>query len=61
MSVIKLLKRIVAPDLTPEQLETLKKNQLAKNLHDFTHGINSDPMGVFAIIFSALIHDVDHR
>ena len=82
MSVSKLLKRIVAPDLTSKQLENLDKNELGRDMHvrkidklptiisscielnilffftqDYTHGINSDPMGVLAIIFSALIHD----
>ena len=64
MSVNKLLKRIVAPDLTSEQLELLKKGggqNFASHLHDFTHGIVSDPMAAFAITFSAIIHDADHR
>jgi len=29
-------------------------------LHDFTYGITSNPMIHFAVILSALIHDVDH-
>lgn len=64
MSVKKLLKRIVAPDLTEEQLEALKskdKSDLASHLHDYTHGINSDPLTSLAVTFSAMIHDVDHR
>jgi hypothetical protein len=64
MSVNKLLKRIVAPELSTEQLEQAKKNgnkDLAFHLHDFSHGLVSDPMAVFAITFSALIHDADHR
>jgi hypothetical protein len=35
--------------------------ELASCLHDYTHGINSDPLAVFGIVFSALIHDADHR
>lgn len=35
--------------------------KVASHLHDYTHGINSDPVTLFAIVFSALIHDVDHR
>ena len=62
MSVSKLLKRIVAPDMTAQQLEQLKNGQnLASHLHDFSHGLVSDPMAVFAITFSAIIHDADHR
>ena len=61
MSVSKLLKRIVAPDMSPEEIDRIKEGEWASHLHDFTHGITSDPLAVFAIIFSALIHDVDHR
>jgi len=58
MSVKKLLKRIVAPELSNQDIKTLKKNpnNLAGRLHDYTHGITSDPLAVFAITFSALIH-----
>jgi hypothetical protein len=64
MSVSKLLKRIVAPDLSRKELEMCTKGSgdaLASHLHDFTHGINSNPMALFAIMFSGLIHDVEHR
>ena len=64
MSVNKLLKRIVAPDFSKEELDhmmTHTQEEVASHLHDFPHGINSDPMALFAITFSALIHDVDHR
>ena len=63
MSVNKLVKRIVAPDLSAADIEIAQDGEglLASHLHDFTHGINSDPMALFAIAFSALIHDVDHR
>jgi hypothetical protein len=62
MSVIKLLNRIAKPDPSPEELDALPmgRKEVAAHLHDFTHGITSDPMAVLAIIFSALIHDVDH-
>jgi hypothetical protein len=59
MAVDKFIKRIVAPEIN-EDLETDEK-RLASRLHDYTHGINSDPLSLFAIVFSALIHDVDHR
>jgi hypothetical protein len=65
MSVTKLLKRIVAPELTTDQLELAWKKggqaDLASHFHDFSHGIVSDPLAVFALTFSALIHDADHR
>jgi 3'5'-cyclic nucleotide phosphodiesterase len=55
----------VAPELTTEQLERSwgKGGQadLASHFHDFSHGIISDPLALFAITFSALIHDADHR
>jgi class 3 adenylate cyclase len=57
MSVVKLLARIVAPDLTTEQK---KSGDIASTLHDHTYGITSDPLTQFACVFSALIHDVDH-
>ena len=58
MSTNKLLKRIVAPDIA---MEKAKSSEIASELHNYTHGINSDPLTIFAIVFSALIHDVDHR
>lgn len=64
MSVNKLLSRVVAPDLMVQDLEDgLKKgrDQVAEEIHAFTHGLTSDPLAVFAIVFSALIHDVDHQ
>jgi hypothetical protein len=51
MSVTKLLNRIVAPDI---------EDTNNKSLHDHTYGITSDPLTRFAVVFSALIHDVDH-
>jgi class 3 adenylate cyclase len=53
MSTVKLLARIVAPELNDE-------DDVGKNLHDHTYGITSDPLTQFACIFAALIHDVDH-
>lgn len=35
-------------------------NAIASDLHDYTYGITSDPLTQFAVLFSALIHDVDH-
>ena len=58
----KFLKRIVSPDLSDEELAKLKENnkKRASHLHEYTHGIHSDPITLFAILFSAIIHDVDH-
>ena len=55
MSVVKLLSRIVVPDLQ----KTLNED-MASTLHDHTYGITSDPLTQFACVFSALVHDVDH-
>jgi class 3 adenylate cyclase len=67
MSAGKLMKRIVLPDgiefddscdktLTSEAQEV----QVARQIHEVTYGISSDPLMQFAVVFSALIHDVDH-
>ncbi len=64
MSARKLLKRVIAPDDVEYRTEAGKKLKsrkiLFKEIHDTTFGISSDPLMQFAIIFSALIHDVDH-
>ena len=54
MSVSKLLSRIAAPDIDETD------QNLASSLHDHTYGITSDPLTQFAVVLSALIHDVDH-
>ena len=54
MSVVKLLSRIVAPDINYDD------DDAASKLHEFTFGITSDPLTQFAVVLSALIHDVDH-
>jgi hypothetical protein len=59
MSVEKFISRIVTPDLDEEELKSTKG--IASILHEYTHGINSDPLTLLAIVFSALIHDTDHR
>jgi len=60
MSVKKLLNRVVAPELTPEQFEKLKNNQadedLACHIHEYTYGINSEPLVLLSLTFAALIH-----
>ena len=59
MAVHKFLARIV----TPDDIDYGRKNvsEIASDLHDYTFGIISDPLTHFAILFSALVHDVDHR
>lgn len=52
------LTRIVTPDIDEEEI---RRGKLASTVHDYTHGINSDPLTLLGIVFSALIHDVDHR
>ena len=65
MSVAKHLKRITTPelDINDDELKACSKDKGAALalIHDYTHGINSDPITHFAIVFSGLIHDVDHR
>lgn len=62
MAVSKFMKRIVSPDLNLDQVNKLGAGKkFAAHLHDFSHGINSDPVTQLAVILSALIHDVDHR
>lgn len=53
MSVDKLLKRIETPNLDHGATQ--------RALHEYTHGLTSDPLMLLAIVMSALIHDVDHR
>jgi hypothetical protein len=55
MSVVKLLSRIVAPDLNSSD-----EKSDDRTLHDHTYGITSDPLTQFSVVLSALIHDVDH-
>ena len=57
MNVVKLLSRIVTPDM--EEDEEVH-DDIEKTLHKYTYGITSDPLTQFACVFSALIHDVDH-
>ncbi|KAL7566017.1 hypothetical protein ACA910_011036 [Epithemia clementina (nom. ined.)] len=66
MSVAKFLKRVVAPNVSSTQLEKWKQGftdakEVHSHMHDYTHGIHGDPLALFAMVFSALIHDADHR
>jgi hypothetical protein len=55
MSVVKLLSRIVVPDIREET-----GKDMASTLYDHMYGITSDSLTQFACVFSALIHDADH-
>ncbi|KAG7355251.1 3'5'-cyclic nucleotide phosphodiesterase [Nitzschia inconspicua] len=54
MSTIKLLQRVATRDVKKKDVSN------EKEYYDFTFGISPDPLTKFAIVFSALIHDVDH-
>jgi 3'5'-cyclic nucleotide phosphodiesterase len=59
-SINKLLSRIVTP--TYDVVEsTLDMNNVASHMYHYTHGINSDPITLLALVISGLIHDTDHR
>jgi 3'5'-cyclic nucleotide phosphodiesterase/Adenylate and Guanylate cyclase catalytic domain len=57
MSAGKLMKRIMNPDEVDIRQES---TEVARSIHKKTYGISSDPLMQFAVVFSALIHDVDH-
>jgi 3'5'-cyclic nucleotide phosphodiesterase len=62
--VNKLLHRIVAVDYhnnVSSDDGDFAVEETTEMIHEYTHGICSDPMAIFAIVFSALIHDVDHQ
>lgn len=59
MSASKLLSRIVSGEKVELEAMTVTQ-QDQDDLHADTYGITSDPLTQFAVIFSALIHDVDH-
>lgn len=40
--------------------EQNKEVAIAREIHKATYGMSSDPLMQFAVVFSALIHDVDH-
>ena len=58
MSANKLLSRIVKPEDVNYHRKSVK--DITSDLHDYTFGITSDPLTQFAVMFSTLIHDVDH-
>jgi hypothetical protein len=58
-STSKLLNRIVLADNQFSE-EDVGEKVTASELHDYSHGLATDPLTQFALIFCALIHDVDH-
>lgn len=59
MTVDKFLKRITSPDIDLNHCEDAQ--QVASRLHAYTNGITSDPLTVLAVVFSAMIHDCNHK
>jgi 3'5'-cyclic nucleotide phosphodiesterase len=65
-SLVKLLQRVVTPDVNVSLPSNCNNDAqvvveaLAANLHASTYGITSDPLTQFAVVFAALVHDVDH-
>lgn len=60
LAATKLLGRIVSPEIDLDALKGKNaRDAVASHLHDYTHGI-SDPLTLFGIVYSALIHDCDH-
>ena len=57
MSASKLMKRILASE---EMKEKSDEDVTLKHLHEHTFGIATDPLCQFAVVFSALVHDVGH-
>jgi 3'5'-cyclic nucleotide phosphodiesterase/Adenylate and Guanylate cyclase catalytic domain len=57
MSAGKLMKRILNPHEADVRQDTAST---AQSVHRKTYGISSDPLMQFAVVFSALIHDVAH-
>jgi len=76
LSANKLMKRIISPgendfEKPEEDRRRMRRRRsfgdvqgnlesMERNLHNSTFGISSDPLCQLAIVFSALIHDVDH-
>lgn len=61
MSAAKIVMRIIQPDVeTPKQTLAKGRVELKRKIHNSTFGISSDVLMQFAVVFSAVIHDVDH-
>ncbi len=64
LSANKLIQRIVTPHTVDYKrhspTEQNSKMLIARDQYEYTFGITCDPLTHFAVLFSALIHDVDH-
>jgi class 3 adenylate cyclase len=59
MSANKLLSRIVVP--ANLESSAIGSGLGLKQAHDYTYGLTSDPLTQFAVVFSAIVHDIDHH
>lgn len=57
LSANKLLKRVMAAD----DCKPLDNALTCRELYNHTYGIGTDPLTQFAVVFSALVHDVGHE
>ena len=53
------MKRIVTPEHVDYDQNDLVS--IAREIHESTYGISSDPLLQFTTVFSALIHDADRK
>ncbi|CAJ1963512.1 unnamed protein product [Cylindrotheca closterium] len=60
MSANKFLMRVVNPQGNGFE-DSLRASLRAFHNHEYAYGLTGDPLTQFAIIFSALIHDIDHQ
>jgi hypothetical protein len=65
-AVRKLLKRVVTPEFPQDKIEKIHSKtdadkNLSRHIHEFTYGINSEPLALLALTRASLIHDVDQR
>lgn len=64
MSAEKMMQRIIEPAGIDYQLDGVSESDkhvaIARQIHEATYGLSSDPMMQFSVVFSALIHDLDH-
>jgi len=58
LAVSKLLSRVVDPKI--EGVDAINEEATDSLRHEFSYGITSDPLVHFALVFSAIIHDIDH-
>jgi class 3 adenylate cyclase len=58
MSASKLMKRIMLPDGIDGS--GILQDSISRDVHRITYGLSSDLLLQFAVVFSGLIHDVDH-